>query len=48
VGLQIFLTEHIFVRPQFDLHYVPNFTDQFGSNTVPAGMVWVGYSWGDH
>ena len=47
VGLQIFLTEHIFVRPQFDLHYVPNFTDQFGSNTVPAGMVWVGYSWGD-
>jgi hypothetical protein len=48
VGLQVFLTEHIFVRPQFDLHYVPSFTDQFGSNTVPAGMVWVGYSWGDH
>jgi hypothetical protein len=47
VGIQLFLTEHIFVRPQFDLHYIPNFTDQFGRNAVPAGTVWVGYSWGD-
>ena len=47
VGIQLFLTEHIFVRPQFDLHYIPNFTDQFGRNAVPSGMVWVGYSWGD-
>jgi len=46
-GVQIFVTQHWFIKPQFDLHYVPNFTDQFGSNTVPAGMVWVGYNFGN-
>ena len=46
VGLQIFLKSQFFIRPEFDLHYIPNFTDQFGSNVVPQGMVWVGYSWG--
>jgi hypothetical protein len=47
VGVQLFVTDHVFIRPQFDLHYVPNFTDQFGSNLVPAATVWVGYSFGD-
>jgi hypothetical protein len=47
IGVQFFLTDHLFIRPQFDLHYVPNFTQQFGSNTVPSGTVWVGYSFGE-
>lgn len=47
VGVQIFVTEHIFVRPQFDFHYVPNLTNQFGSDAVPEAMVWVGYSFGE-
>jgi hypothetical protein len=47
IGVQIFLTEHVFIRPQFDFHYVPGLTDQFGSNMVPAAMVWLGYSIGD-
>ena len=47
VGLQLFLTDHLFVRPQFDYHYVPNFTQQFASNSVPAATVWVGYSFGE-
>ena len=47
VGVQVFLTDHVFIRPQFDLHYVPGFTDQFDSNTVPQGTLWVGYSFGD-
>jgi hypothetical protein len=47
IGVQIFLTEHVFIRPQFDFHYVPGLTDQFGSNSVPAAMVWLGYSLGD-
>jgi hypothetical protein len=46
VGVDIFVTDHIFVRPQFDIHYVPNLS-QFGSDVVLDGMVWVGYSWGD-
>ena len=47
LGVQLFVTDHIFIRPQFDLHYVPNFTDQFGTNVVPGAMVWLGYSFGD-
>jgi hypothetical protein len=47
VGVQIFLTTHIFVRPEFDFHYVPNLTNQFGSDAVPEAMVWLGYSFGE-
>ena len=47
VGVQIFLSEHLFIRPQFDLHYVPGFTNQFGSNLAPGAMIFVGYSMGD-
>jgi len=47
VGVPLFLTDHLFVRPELDLHYVPNFTDHFGRDTVPAAMVWLGYSFGD-
>ena len=46
VGVQFMLSEHVFVRPQFDLHYVPNLTQQFGGNAVPEGTVWIGYSFG--
>lgn len=45
VGVQIYLTDHAFVRPEFDVHYVPNLS-QFGSNVVTQEMVWLGYSWG--
>ncbi len=47
-GLQIPIKERFFVRPQFDLHYVTNFTDQFGSNWVPEATVAVGYHFGEH
>ena len=47
VGVQIFLTDHIFIQPAFDFHYVPGLTNQFGSDAVPEGMVWVGYSFGE-
>ena len=46
-GVQIALKDHFFVRPQFDLHYVPGLTDQFGSNVVPEVMVSVGYHLGE-
>ena len=47
VGVQIFLTSHIFIRPQFDYHYVPGLTNQFSSNSVPGGTIWVGYNFGE-
>lgn len=47
VGVQLFVTDHVFIRPEFDLHYVPNLDQQFGTNLVPGGMIWLGYSFGD-
>lgn len=47
VGIQFNVTEHVFIRPQFDYHYVPNFTQQFGSNSVPQGTVYIGYNFGE-
>jgi hypothetical protein len=45
LGVQFYLTEHMFLRPEFNLFYVHNL-NQFGSNWVKEEMVWVGYSWG--
>jgi hypothetical protein len=47
VGVQLYVTSHIFLRPEFDYHYVPGLTNQFGSNSVPEALVWVGYSFGE-
>ena len=46
VGVQIYVTDHIFIRPQFDVHYVRNLTE-FGSSVVTSETVWLGYDWGD-
>jgi len=46
-GVQIYLTSHIFIRPQFDFHYVPNLTQQFGRDYVPEGTIWLGYNFGE-
>jgi len=45
LGVQIYVTDHVFIRPQFDVHYVTNFS-QFGRNIVTSEMVWIGYSLG--
>lgn len=47
VGVQLFLTDHIFLKPEFDYHYVPGLTNQFGSNSVPEALIWLGYSFGE-
>ena len=47
VGVSLFVTDHIFVRPSFDFHYVPGFTSQFGRDSVPEATVWLGYNFGD-
>jgi hypothetical protein len=46
-GIEIFLTQHIFIRPELDYHHVNGFSpSQFGSDNVLGGMVWVGYNFG--
>jgi hypothetical protein len=46
VSVPIYLKDGFFVRPQFDLHYVPNLSQQYNSDVVTQGMVYVGYSFG--
>ena len=45
-GLKFYVRGNIFIKPQFDLHYVFNFTDQFGRNLVPQYTGSVGYTFG--
>jgi hypothetical protein len=46
-GVRFYVTRSVFVRPQFDIHWVHNFF-QFGGNFVPQYSAVVGYSFGGH
>jgi hypothetical protein len=43
VGVRFYATEHVFIRPQVDIHYVTNY-NEFGRGAVPEFTVSVGYS----
>jgi hypothetical protein len=45
IGLQYYVTDHIFIRPQFDVHYIHNLSE-FGRNLVTEETVWLGYTFG--
>ena len=45
VSAQIFLTDHWFIRPEFQIYDVHNLY-QYGSNALKQEMVWIGYSFG--
>jgi len=46
-ALNLYATKHIFIRPAFDYHYVPNFF-QYSSNSVPEYGAAVGWSFTEH
>ncbi len=46
-GVRVYVTPHLFIRPQIDAHWVNNFY-QFGSNWVPEYGAAVGWSFGSH
>jgi outer membrane protein W len=45
-GIRFYATQHLFIRPQVDAHYVNNFF-QFGSNWVPEYGAAVGWTFGE-
>jgi hypothetical protein len=45
VAARYYMTEHIFLRPAVEAHWVNNFS-QFGSNFVPQYSMGIGYSFG--
>jgi hypothetical protein len=47
LGLRVYVTHHIFIRPQVDAHWVNNFY-QFGSDWVPEYGAAIGWSFGSH
>jgi len=46
-GVQIYVKDHFFIRPEFDFREVPGFTNQFGTNHVIGGTIWLGYNFGE-
>lgn len=45
-GLKYYVTDHIFVRPEVDVHWVNNFS-QFGNSWVPEYGASIGYTLGE-
>ena len=45
VGVPIYVTNSVFIRPQFTIHRVNNFA-QYNSDVVTQEMVWIGYTFG--
>jgi len=43
---RIYFTNHLFLRPAVEAHYVNNFF-QFGSNWVPSASIGIGYTFGN-
>lgn len=46
-GVKLYVKPALFIKPQFDIHYVTHLTDQFGRNWVPEYTVSVGYTFGE-
>ena len=46
-GVKLYVKGNIFIKPQFDIRYVTNLTDQFGRNWVPEATISVGYTFGE-
>jgi hypothetical protein len=47
VGVKLYIKPALFIKPQFDIHYVTHLTDQFGRDWVPQYTVSVGYTFGE-
>ena len=45
-GVKLYVRGNLFIKPQFDFHYVTNLTQQFGRDSVPQYTVSVGYTFG--
>jgi hypothetical protein len=47
IGVKLYVKPALFIKPQFDIHYVTHLTDQFGRDWVPEYTVAVGYTFGE-
>jgi hypothetical protein len=42
IGIELYATRDLFIRPQCEFHYIPRFKEQFGSKIAPGFMLWIG------
>lgn len=47
-GLKIYVTSNVFIKPQFDAHWVHNLTQDYGRDFVPRYTISIGYTLGEH
>ena len=46
IGVRLYVRGNLYIRPQFDIHWVHNLTDEFGRSWVPEYGVAIGYTFG--
>ena len=46
-GVQVYVKGHFFVRPEFDFREVPGMSDEFNTDHVVGGTIWLGYNFGE-
>jgi hypothetical protein len=46
VGVKIYVKSDIFIKPQFDIHWVDNLDQQYGRTIVPGFTISIGYTFG--
>jgi hypothetical protein len=47
-GMKFYVRGHLFVRPEFGLHYTPRLNHQFARNLVIEYIISAGYTFGGH
>ena len=46
VGVKLYVKSDMFIKPQIDVHWVNNMTDQYGRYVVPEYTISIGYTFG--
>jgi hypothetical protein len=46
IGAKIYFHSDVFLKPQFDVRYVPHLTTEYGRNFVPEFTISIGYAFG--
>jgi len=46
-GVKLYITSNVFIKPQFDAHWVHHFTQDYGRDFVPRYTISIGYTLGE-
>ena len=46
VGVKLYVKSDMFIKPQFDIHWIDHFNQQYGRNAVPEYTISIGYTFG--